>query len=267
MSIKKNFEHIEVSIRKQSIRELTGKEGKKIGINEDIAIISINRPNKLNAISLLTMKEINSALNSLEQNKAIKCVIIRGTKDYTKKPSFSTGADLSSPFESNIKPNLASHMVYSIKQLHKYFDLINSFPKPLLAAIDGYALGGGCELSLVCDIVIASERSVLGFSEINRGIFPAGGGTQRMIQSIGLNRTIKMLFFGKKYSAEKLYKWGYINFLVSNEEFENFIIKKAQQLAHRPMLELILAKKSMKLGIQVPNHIGKQIKNLGFGLL
>ncbi|TFF63708.1 MAG: enoyl-CoA hydratase/isomerase family protein [Promethearchaeota archaeon] len=233
---------------------------------DNIGIISINRPNKLNAINLQTMREIYSALTLFELSKT-KCVIIRGTKDYTKKPSFSTGADLSSPFEKGIKPNIPYHMTYSIKELHKFFDLIEAFPKPLIAAVDGYALGGGLELSLVCDIIIASKRSIFGFSEIIRGILPAGGGTQRMVRNIGLNRTIKMLYFGKRYSAEELHKFGFVNYVTDNNEFEEFILKKSRELAQKPIVPLMMMKKALKFGIQVPLKIGKHMEQLGFGII
>jgi enoyl-CoA hydratase/carnithine racemase len=257
-----DFKHIKISFLIGKNKEIL--EYKPEIYAQIIPIISINRPDKLNAINLQTMREIYISLKSFELNNNIKCVILRGTKYFTKKPSFSTGADLSSPFEKNIKPNIPFHMTYSINQIHRYFDLIESFPKPLIAAIDGYALGGGLELSLVCDIVIASKRSIFGFSEILRGIFPAGGGIQRMIRSIGLNRAIKMLYFGERHSAEQLHKWGFVNFLVDDTEFEKFIFEKSNELTQKSLIPLLMIKKSLKLGTQVPIKIGSQIEQLGF---
>jgi len=91
---------------------------------------------------------------------------------------------------------------------HKYYDLIEEFPKPLIAAVDGYALGGGLELVLVCDLVIASKRSQFSFPEIKRGIFPANGGTQRMIRHLGKMRLNRMMYFGEYFSASEMYEWA-----------------------------------------------------------
>ncbi|TFF93964.1 MAG: enoyl-CoA hydratase/isomerase family protein, partial [Promethearchaeota archaeon] len=147
--MKQEYSHIKVEFPKSEGGNIEG----------NYAVISLNRPDKLNAITLKTLREIVNALESMELNSNIRCVVLRGTKNYTKKPSFSTGADLSNPFEPGIKPNIPIHMSYAITLLHNCFDQMEKFPKPLICAVDGFALGGGCELSLVCDMVIASKRS------------------------------------------------------------------------------------------------------------
>ncbi|MFO7794878.1 MAG: enoyl-CoA hydratase/isomerase family protein [Promethearchaeati archaeon] len=236
-------------------------------IEENYAVISLNRPDKLNAITLITLREIVNALESMELNSNIRCVVLRGTKNYTKKPSFSTGADLSNPFEPGIKPNIPIHMTYAITLLHTCFDLIEKFPKPLICAVDGFALGGGCELSLVCDIIIASKRSTFGFAEILRGIFPSGGGTQRIVRNLGFARSLEMLYFGKRYSAEEMFKWGYVSFIAEDgEEFENLVHEKAKELGNSTTTSLSIIKKCLRFGTQVPISIGLQFEQLGFGV-
>jgi enoyl-CoA hydratase/carnithine racemase len=253
---KYEFQHINIEL----------PESKGGTIHGDYAIISLNRPDKLNAITVQTLEEIVIALNSMELDSKINCVMLRGTKNFTKKPSFSTGADLSSPFKPGIKPNIPIHMTYAMYLFHKSFNIIEQFPKPLIAAIDGFALGGGCELSLVCDIIIASKRSTFGFSEILRGIFPAGGGTQRMVRHIGLARATRMLFFGERFSAEQMYKWGYVHFLVENDNFEGFIIKIMEKMSSFSTKSQYIAKKTLKFGTQAALKIGSQIAELGAGL-
>jgi len=253
---KHQFQHIKVELP-----EISGGN-----IPRNYAIISLNRPDKLNAITVQTLEEIVVALYSMELDSEINCVMLRGTKHFTKKPSFSTGADLSSPFKPGIKPNIPIHMTYAMYLFHKSFNIIEQFPKPLIAAIDGFALGGGCELSLVCDIIVASKRSTFGFSEILRGIFPAGGGTQRMVRHIGLARATRMLFFGERFSAEQMHKWGYVHFLVKNENFEDFIIKIMEKISSLSTKSQYVAKKTLKFGTQAPLKIGSKIAELGAGL-
>ena len=240
----------------------------KVELNEEgnYAVISINRPEKLNALQILTLKEIADALESFELDNVVRCVVLRGTKEFTKKPAFSSGADLSSSFGPGVKPNIPFHMAHAMYMRHKYYDMIEDFNKPLIAAVDGYAFGGGCELTLVCDIVIASKRSQFGFPEIHRGIFPANGGTQRMVRSIGLSRTLKMLFFGDRYSADEMYDMGYVAYVVEDDTFEDFIHKKASWLGKAATTALIMIKKCAKFGTQVPLDIGLQFEQLGFGI-
>ncbi|TXT67263.1 MAG: 3-hydroxypropionyl-coenzyme A dehydratase [Promethearchaeota archaeon] len=254
--VKTLLEHIKVEIPTTCGGTLGG----------EYAIISLHRPDKLNAITIQTLEEIVFALNSMELDERIKCVMIRGTKNYTKKPSFSTGADLSSPFSPEIKPNIPIHMSHAMYLFHKRFNIIEQFPKPLIAAVDGYALGGGCELTLVCDIIMASIRSTFGFSEILRGIFPAGGGTQRLVQNIGLARSVRMLYFGERYTASEMFKWGYIHFLIKNHQFEEKIHAFMERISALPINTLFIIKKCLKFGTQIPFLIGTQLEQLGFGL-
>ncbi len=233
---------------------------------DNYAVISINRPRVLNAITVQTLKEISTVLEDLELNSKIRCVVLRGGTEGIKKPAFSVGADLSSPLDPRFKMNVPVHMMQAMDQFHKYFDLIEEFSKPLIAAVDGYALGGGCELALVCDIIIATKRSQFGFPEIKRGIFPAGGGTQRMARYIGIGRAAKMLYFGERFSAEQLYQWGFLSFLEEEETFEQSVHEKAKLLGSAPTTALMVIKRSLKFGSQVPLKVGLQFEKLGFGV-
>ncbi len=231
------------------------------------AVISLNRPDKLNALQVKTLEEVYEAMYSFELDSDVRCIVLRGTKDFTKKPAFSAGADLSASFGPGVKPNIPVHMSIAMDMRHRYYDLIEKFPKPVIAAVDGYALGGGCELTLVCDIVIASKRSFFGFPEIDRGIFPANGGTQRMAKHIGLARTFKMIYFGKRVSAEDMHEWGYVSFLAEEgEEFENLVDEKATHLGNSATTSLTVIKKCLKFGTEVPVSVGLQFEQLGFGV-
>ena len=247
----KNFEHVVVE---------KNEEG-------NYAVISINRPNKLNALTTQTLREIYEAMEQFETDSSVRCIVLRGTKNVTKKPAFSAGADLSSPMGKGLKPNIPAHWTIAMQQKHRYYSLIEQFPKPVVGAVDGYAFGGGCELSLVCDILIATKRSFFGFPEIVRGIFPANGGTQRMARHIGLARATKMIFFGERVPAKDMYDWGYVSFLAEEgEEFEKLVHEKASWLGNAATTSLYVIKKAVKFGTQVPLKIGLMFEQFGFGI-
>ena len=248
------YEHIKVELRKQE-----DKEG-------NYAIISLNRPDKLNAITLQTLKELTDALDKIELDLEVRCIVLRGTKDFTKKPAFSTGQDLNAVFLPGLKPDIPWHMPQFIRKYHHYFNLIEEFPKPIIAAIDGYALGGGTELACVCDIIIASRRSTFGLTEVSRGIFPAGGGTQRLIRYIGLARVTRMLYFGERFSAKKMHNWGLVTFLADDEKFEDILHQKATELGKAATTSLIVMKRCVRMGTQVPLSVGLQFEQLGMGI-
>ncbi|MFX0057006.1 MAG: enoyl-CoA hydratase/isomerase family protein [Candidatus Hodarchaeota archaeon] len=247
---KKEYEHIET----EKIAE------------HNYAIISICRPDKLNALQNQTLREIAEALESMEVDQNIRCVVLRGTKQFTKKPAFSAGADLASRGGSKLDPDNLRHQSHAMYIRHKYYNLIEEFPKPLIAAIDGYALGGGFELVLVCDISIASKRSTFGFPEIQRGIFPANGGTQRLVRNLGKMRAKRLMFFGEHYTAEQMFEWGVISYIVDDDKFEDFVHEKASWLGNAATNSLFLIKKSIDYGTQTPLNIGLQFEQMGYAI-
>lgn len=247
----KKFEHVEVE---------KNEEG-------NYSVISINRPDKLNALTTQTLREIYEAMEQFELDSSVRCIVVRGTKNVTKKAAFSAGADLASPMGKGMKPNIPVHWTISMQQKHRYYSLIEQFPKPVIAAVDGYAFGGGCELTLVCDIIIATKRSFFGFPEIARGIFPGNGGTQRMARRIGVNRALNMCYFGERVSAEKMLEWGHVSYLCDDgEEFEKLVHEKASWLGNGPTTSLLIIKKAVKFGTQASIEIGNQFEMLGFGV-
>ncbi|MFW9969025.1 MAG: enoyl-CoA hydratase/isomerase family protein [Candidatus Odinarchaeota archaeon] len=250
MSNSKNFEHILIEKKEEG----------------NYAVISINRPEKLNALQNQTLREITEALRSVEVDQSVRCVVLRGTKEYLKKPAFSAGADLSDRSSADLDPENLRHQSHAMYRRHKYYNLIEEFPKPIIAAIDGYALGGGFELVLVCDISIASKRSLFGFPEIQRGIFPANGGTQRLIRNLGKMRVKRLMFFGEHYTAEQMFEWGVISFVVDDDKFEEFVHERALWLGHAPTNSLFLIKKSIDYGTQIPLNIGLQFEQMGYAI-
>jgi len=250
MSEGKDFEHVKVE---------------KVP-DGNYAVISINRPDKLNALATSTLKELEEAFASVEIDKNVRCVVLRGTKDFTKKPAFSAGADLAAYNAPGLDPKNLRHQYYRNAIRHIAYDIIEDFPKPVIAAVDGFALGGGFELVLVCDIVIASKRSAFGFPEIKRGIFPGNGGTQRLIENLGKFRVKNMIYYGDHYSAEQMYEWGVVSYLVDDDKFEEVINERASLLGRLPTNSLFIIKKCINFGTQVPLNIGLQFEKFGSAL-
>ncbi|MHA2203106.1 MAG: enoyl-CoA hydratase/isomerase family protein [Candidatus Hodarchaeales archaeon] len=250
MSNENKFEHVKIEKKEK----------------DNYAVISINRPEKLNALQIQTLKEITEALETIEVDQSVRCVVLRGIKEYLKKPAFSAGADLSDRGSTDLDRANLRHQSHAMYRRHKYYNLIEEFPKPIIAAIDGYALGGGFELVLVCDISIASKRSIFGFPEVQRGIFPANGGTQRLIRNLGKMRAKRMLFFGEHFTAEHMFEWGVISFVVNDDKFEDFVHEKASWLGNAATNSLFLIKKSVDYGTQSPLNIGLQFEQMGYAI-
>jgi len=235
-------------------------------IDGNYAIISINRPDRLNALTDQVLSEISQALRIMELDGSVRAVVLRGTKDFTKKPAFSAGADLASAFHKELRPNIPMHMSIAMRVKHREYDEFEQFSKPLIAAVDGFALGGGCEIVLCCDVVIATDRAIFGFPEIHRGIFPANGGITRMAARIGVNRALRMAMFGEQINAKTMLDWGFVSWMApAGEEFEKLIHEKAKWLSESPTTALYIIKKVVKFGTRY-QELGCMMEQFGFGV-
>ena len=166
---------------------------------ESFAVITLNRP-PANAISETLIKELNAALSELEPDAGVKCLIITGAGDKI----FCAGADLGSAFAG---PDVGAFLRFGNSVLRR----IERFPKPIIAAINGHALGGGCEISMACHIRILKETARMGQTESNLGIIPGFGGTQRLPRLIGRGLALEHLILGTQISAQECYRIGFVN--------------------------------------------------------
>jgi 3-hydroxypropionyl-coenzyme A dehydratase len=178
----------------------------QIDLQNDIAIIKINRPEALNAMNLDVISELTRAIDLISVDNGIKVLIITGSGER----SFCAGADIS--YMVNIDPVTAEQYASSAQSM---LNKIEKMEKPVIAAINGFALGGGCELALVCDMRIASDNAKIGQPEVTIGIPPGWGGTQRLLRIIGPAKAKEMIFTGKMITAREAEKMGLINDLVS----------------------------------------------------
>src|SRR4026208_797517 len=182
--------------------------------DKDIAIIKINRPEVLNALNKEVMSELSTAIDIVGADDKMKVLIITGSGER----SFCAGADIR--YVVNIDPIEAERYATFI---HSLLNKIENLEKPVIAAINGYALGGGCELALACDIRIASSNAKIGQTEATIGIPPGWGGTQRLLRIVGLAKTKELIYTGKMITAEEAERMGLVNRVISLNTEENVI--------------------------------------------
>jgi enoyl-CoA hydratase len=175
----------------------------------ETAVITINRPDKLNALNKDVISDLDKAMDEVYSNPAIKSVIITGAGP----KSFVAGADI-----SEFTSLSAEQGAVLAKRGHEVFDKIESSPKPVIAAVNGFALGGGCELALSCHFIIASENAKFGQPEVNLGLIPGYGGTQRLTQVLGRNRSMQLLMTGDMFTAKDAEQYGMVNEVVPQDK-------------------------------------------------
>jgi len=215
-----------------------------------IAMVTINRPDKLNALNQEVMVEIKEMCRWAEENDDIRCIVITGAKPNpppegkrAKPNAFVAGADITEFVGKNSD---------DIRSLFKDngWDAIWNLSKPTIAMVDGFALGGGCEIACSCDIRIASTRAVFGTPEIKLGLIPGGGGTQRLVNIVGLGKTMEMVMSGETISADEALAIGLANHVVSPEELEKRTMGIAQSIASKSMSTLKVAKKTIRSALE-----------------
>jgi enoyl-CoA hydratase len=187
---------------------------------EDIYIISINRPDKMNALNQTVMQELGLVVDEVYTRKDIKSVILTGTGD----KAFVAGADIAEFLKLSATEGAAL-----AKKGHVVFQRIADCPKPFIAAVNGFALGGGCELAMACHFRIASENAKFGQPEVNLGLIPGYGGTQRLTQLIGKGKAIELMMTGDMITAAEAQAWGLVNHVVKQEE----LLEKAKSILRK----------------------------------
>jgi enoyl-CoA hydratase/carnithine racemase len=207
---------------------------------ERFAVITLNRP-PANAISEALMRELNAALSELESDEAVRAVIITGAGEKI----FCAGADLGSAFQG---ADVGTFIRFGNAVVRR----IERFPKPVVAAINGHALGGGCEIAMGCHIRILKEGARMGQTESNLGIIPGFGGTQRFARLVGRGRALEHLLLGSQISAQECYRTGLVNRLAKEGETLNDAKALARELVKRPPIASRLIIEAVDDGIQAP---------------
>jgi enoyl-CoA hydratase len=221
-------------------------------------IITINRPQVLNALSRDTLAEIERAIDDVGEDDEIRAVILTGSG--TK--AFAAGADIAGLQALSSAQEGYQHSRRSHQLLRKMAVL----PKPVIAAVNGYALGGGCELAMAADIIIASENARFGQPEVNLGIIPGFGGTQRLPRLVGRTKALELIFTGDRITAEEALRIGLVNKVVPIESLLETARAMAATIAEKAPLAIALAKRSVYEGLEAGPSVGNEIEMTYFGL-
>ncbi|MEW5952711.1 MAG: enoyl-CoA hydratase-related protein [Bacillota bacterium] len=207
-----------------------------------VAILSFNRPEAMNALSTLTAKDLLAALEELELDDQVFAAVLTAEGDR----AFCAGADLKE------RKTLSREEMKKQRALFvKTFTAVAMFPKPLVAAVNGFALGGGMEFSLCCDFIIASEKAVFGLPEVGLAIIPGGGGTQLLPRVIGRNKAKELIFTGRKMTAREALDLGLVNYVVPAGELMVKTMEIMQQITKNGPIALQQAKRSINLGVEL----------------
>lgn len=226
----------------------TGNEHIKVEKKEGIGIITLKRPEARNALNRKMIQELGDALTGLENDPQIRSIIITGNKD------FCAGADIK---EMNaIKPE---EIAIFCRWGHKVFDQLENMGKPVIAAINGFALGGGCELALACDIRIAGEGAKFGQPEVSLGLIPGFGGTQRLRRLIGVAKAKEMILTGKIIDAKEAESIGLVNRVVKDEELMIAAEEMAMTIAQKAPIAVKMAKTLINENQEIQEGLEKEI--------
>ena len=211
-------------------------------IDGHVATLTINRPDKLNALNIETRGRMVRELDELAKNDDVRVVVITGAGD----KAFVAGADISE-FEGRSPVDQ-----YRVMTDSSVFLAVDRFPKPTIAAINGFCLGGGCELAMACDIRIASEKAKLGQPEINLGLLPGGGGTQRLPRLVGMGAAFKLLYTGDFIRADEAHRIGLVDEVVPAGDVAARAKELAEAIAAKSPVALRLIKQAVRTSLRTP---------------
>ena len=222
-----------------------------------VAVITINRPEKLNALNALAKKELAGVLESLKTDQGVDVVVITGAGE----KAFVAGTDIQELTELTVE----SGKEFSAKG-QAVLNLIENLGKPVIAAVNGYALGGGCELALACHIRIAAEHAKFGQPEVNLGIIPGYGGTQRLARLVGTGRAMEMILTGDAIDAEEALRIGLVNKVVPGADLMSTALAAAQKIASKGQVAIRLALKAVNMTRETNLTDGQDLEASLFGV-
>jgi enoyl-CoA hydratase len=225
-------------------------------VDEGIATISFNRPKALNALNAALIEEFSQALDEIAADEDIRVLVLTGAGD----KSFVAGADINELAVCNAltSKNFA-------RKGHNTLNKLQELPIVVIAAVNGFALGGGTEIAIACDFIYASENAKFGQPEINLGLIPGFGGTQRLPRLIGMNMAKELVFTGKMISAAEAEKIGLANKVVPQDQLMDEVMKTASEIASKGKVSLRAAKQAINFGMNTDLATGIHIEIEGFG--
>jgi len=214
----------------------------KLRIENHLAVITINRPGQLNCFDLEALYQLGEMVERVKWNKDVRVVIITGAGE----KAFSAGADLKERRTLN-----EQEVRRNVNMIRDVFTMIEELPQPTIAAINGYALGGGFELALVCDFRMAEKEAIIGLTEVSWGIIPGAGGTQRLSRLIGISKAKELIFTARKIGASQAFEMGIVNRVVERDQ----LMKEAESLAAEIIKNAPLAVTQAKYAINYGSNV------------
>jgi enoyl-CoA hydratase/carnithine racemase len=209
-----------------------------------VVVVTLDRPEKRNALSPEVLEELAAAVDELDRDEHVNCIVIAGSDEV-----FAAGADIKAMSERTFQDVIERSTI-------SFWQRIAACRTPLIAAVSGFALGGGCELALLCDMIVASESAEFGQPEITLGIIPGGGGTQRLARVIGKQRAMELVLTGRRIDAVEAQRFGFVNVVAPRRRWLEQAIELAEVVAKRPPLAVKLAKQAVLAADEMPLAAG-----------
>jgi len=219
-----------------------------------VALIELNRPKELNALNQQLMVELVQALQALDATKNVRSIVLTGNEQ-----AFAAGADIKQMADQNAIDMLLADQFST-------WDLIRKIKKPIIAAVSGFALGGGCELSMMCDIIIASESAKFGQPEIKIGTIPGAGGTQRLTKAVGKSKAMELILTGKFFSAQEALSFGLVSKVVPVDSYLTEALTLAKEIAQLSPVAVQLAKETVNRSFETQLDEGLAFERKNFYL-
>ena len=224
--------------------------------HEGVVLVTLDRPEVLNALDYRTLGELADALEALDGDESVRCVVITGAGDR----AFAAGADIKEMAD-------ATPVTMSVANNFARWERLKRVRVPLIAAVRGFALGGGCELAMACDMVVAADDATFGQPEIKLGIMPGAGGTQRLTRALGKARAMELILTGRTFTAREAYERGLVSEIVAREETLPAALALASEIASLPPLAVRAAKEAVNRAYELSLEAGLEFERRNFFML
>jgi enoyl-CoA hydratase len=222
---------------------------------DGVGAVQLNRPKVLNALNTKTMSEILHAMQAYDADPNIRCMILHGDER-----AFAAGADIREMSD-------ATAVQMMVRNPFSAWEDMRGIKKPIIAAVSGFALGGGCELAMLCDMIVASETAQFGQPEIKLGLIPGAGGTQRMTKAIGKARTMDLVLTGRNFTAQEAFDMGLVSRIVPPAEWLEGAINMAKEIASMPAIAVREGKEAILKSFDLSIEMGLEFERKNFYLL
>ncbi|MFQ5762620.1 MAG: enoyl-CoA hydratase/isomerase family protein [Candidatus Bathyarchaeia archaeon] len=236
----------------------------KVAKADGVARVELNRPERLNTINLEVLDEFRAVFENLRNDADVKIVVLTGAEVEGRRPAFSAGADVVTlGFDASPPPSKAIELS---RKGQEVFNMVENFEKPVIARVNGFALGGGCELAAACDFIVAAEDAEFGQPEISLGIIPGWGGTQRLPRRIGASAALNLILTGDRIPAREAEHIGLVNKVAPREQLDVAVAELVKKLMSKSQFTLGMAKKAVRQGLKTSLEEGLQLEAQTFAV-